>query len=163
FVRKIKEAVLAIKVENELSKEQILERYLNTIYFGRGAYGVGAASRVYFGHDLATITLPEAAYLAGLIRSPETADAVTDLQTAQFRRHTVLDNMLEAKMIGQADYAAADAVPFSVASAPGATDGFIQPRTPRSNIEVRQGADIGADYFVSYVRQQLRDHGFSDA
>jgi penicillin-binding protein 1A len=163
FVRKVKEAVLAIKVENELSKEQILERYLNTIYFGRGAYGVGAAARAYFGHDLATITLPEAAYLAGLIRSPETADAVTDPQTAQFRRHTVLVNMLEAKMIGEADYAAADAVPFSIASAPGATDGFVQPRTQRNNIDVRQGADIGADYFVAYVRQQLRDHGFSDA
>jgi penicillin-binding protein 1A len=163
FTRKVKEAVLAIKVENELTKEQILERYLNTIYFGRGAYGVGAAPRAYFGHDLATITLPEAAYLAGLIRSPETADAVTDVQTAQFRRHTVLVNMLDAKMISQADYAAADAVPVTIASASGATDGFVQPRTSRSNVELKQGADIGADYFVAYVRQQLRDHGFSDA
>ena len=58
--RKIKEAVLAVKLEQELDKEEILERYLNTIYFGRGAYGVGAASRAYFGKDVREIGLPEA-------------------------------------------------------------------------------------------------------
>ncbi|MEO7556435.1 MAG: transglycosylase domain-containing protein [Acidimicrobiales bacterium] len=163
FTRKVKEAVLAIKVENELSKQEILERYLNTVYFGRGAYGIGAASRAYFDHDLATITLSEAAYLAGLIRSPETADVVSSPETAQFRRHTVLANMLDAQMIDQATYTSADVVPFTIASAPHAIDGFVQPRTPRNNVELRQGSDVGADYFVAYVRQQLRDHGFSDA
>ena len=72
--RKLKEAVLSIKVEQEFTKQQILERYLNAVYFGRGAYGIGAAVRTYFGHDLSKVTLPEAAYLAGLIRSPGTAD-----------------------------------------------------------------------------------------
>ncbi|MGI8663027.1 MAG: transglycosylase domain-containing protein [Acidimicrobiales bacterium] len=163
FTRKVKEAVLAIKVENELTKQQILERYLNTVYFGRGAYGVGAAARAYCDYDLTSGTLSEAAYLAGLIRSPETADAVSDPATAKFRRHTVLANMLDAKMIASGAYAAADSVPFVVASAPGAADGFVQPRTPRNNIDVKQGADVGSDYFVAYVRQQLRDHGFSDA
>ena len=71
ITRKLKEAVLAVKLERELDKNQILERYLNTIYFGRGAYGVGAAARAYFGKDVRTIGLPEAAYLAGLIRAPE--------------------------------------------------------------------------------------------
>ena len=75
LTRKVKEAALAVKLERELPKQEILTRYLNTIYFGRGAYGVEAASRAYFGKSVGDITLPEAAYLAGLIRSPETADA----------------------------------------------------------------------------------------
>ncbi len=75
FTRKIKEAAFAVKVERELSKDEILTRYLNVIYFGRGAYGVQAASRAYFGKNVEDLDLPQAAYLAGLIRSPETADA----------------------------------------------------------------------------------------
>ena len=67
--------MLAVKLERELPKTEILNRYLNAIYFGRGAYGVEAASKTYFGKDVGSLTLPEAAYLAGLIRSPETADA----------------------------------------------------------------------------------------
>src|SRR3546814_2696473 len=71
--RKLKEAVLAVKLERDLSKQEILERYLNTVYFGRGAYGAEAASRAYFGVSIRSVNLPQAAYLAGLVRSPETA------------------------------------------------------------------------------------------
>ena len=74
FTRKIKEAVMAVKLEQQISKEEILERYLNTVYFGRGAYGVQAASRAWFDHDIASLTAGEAAFLAGLLRSPERAD-----------------------------------------------------------------------------------------
>ena len=74
FMRKIKEAIIAIKLERKYSKRQILERYLNTIYFGRGAYGVEAAAKTWFGKDVGQLGLPEASYLAGLIRGPETAD-----------------------------------------------------------------------------------------
>ena len=74
LTRKIKEAVMAVKLEQKISKQEILARYLNTIYFGRGAYGVQAASRTYFKHDVAAITLPEAVFLAGLIRNPNAAD-----------------------------------------------------------------------------------------
>src|SRR5262245_55681512 len=90
--RKLKEAALSIKVEQQFTKQQIRERYLNAAYFGRGAYGVGAAVRTYFGHDLSKVTLPEAAYLAGLIRSPGNADGANpnQVQEAQFRRHSVL-------------------------------------------------------------------------
>lgn len=70
YTRKLKEAALAVKLEREMPKQEILLRYLNTIYFGRGAYGVEAASRSYFGKPVEQLTLPEAAYLAGLIRSP---------------------------------------------------------------------------------------------
>ena len=93
ITRKIKEAVLAVKLERELDKDEILERYLNTIYFGRGAYGVGAASRAYFGKDVREIGVPEASYLAGLIRSPGSADAQDDPTEAARRRGTVLAAM----------------------------------------------------------------------
>src|SRR4051794_15010385 len=111
--RKIKEAALAVKLERELPKQEILTRYLNTIYFGRGAYGVEAASRAYFGKSVGDITLPEAAYLAGLIRSPETADAQlpsddakfgTNRATAVQRRNSVLKAMVETGKITQEQY-----------------------------------------------------------
>ena len=69
-IRKLKEAVLAIKLERELDKRQILSRYLNEVYFGRGAYGVEAASRAYFGVGVGSLQLYQAAYLAGLLRAP---------------------------------------------------------------------------------------------
>jgi penicillin-binding protein 1A len=161
ITRKIKEAVLSIKLEQELSKEQILERYLNAVYFGRGAYGIGAAVRAYFGHDLSKITLPEAAYLAGLIRSPETADAANpaQVQTAIARRRTVLDGLLEMRKINQAQYDEANATPFTVgttilARAP-AQKGF-GPLAPGLS-------EIGVEYFRDYVIQQLKERGFSEA
>src|SRR5690606_28367448 len=101
ITRKIKEAVLAVKLEQELEKEEILERYLNLVYFGRGAYGVGTAARAYFGKDVGDLDLAEAAYLAGLIRAPEAADATRDPDVATFRRRTVLDAMLEEGLIDQ--------------------------------------------------------------
>ncbi len=70
IVRKLKEAIIAKRIENILSKDQILEIYLNQIYLGRGAYGVQSASQVYFGKDVRYLTLSESALLAGIIRSP---------------------------------------------------------------------------------------------
>jgi penicillin-binding protein 1A len=165
FTRKIKEAVLSIKLEQQFTKQQILERYLNTVYFGRGAYGIGAAVRTYFGHDISTVTLPEAAYLAGLIRSPETADAANPSQVkeATFRRHSVLQGMLEMKRIDQAQLDAADKTPFLAGNAgdPGVT---ILVRTPtESGFGPVKRADIGTEYFRDYVVQQLKEHGFSEA
>src|SRR3954469_8339995 len=115
FSRKIKEAVLSIKLEQEFSKQEILTRYLNTVYFGRGAYGIGAAVRTYFGHDLSKVTLPEAAYLAGLIRSPETADAANPKQVPEaiVRRRSVLQAMFDTRKITQEQFVAADKTPFT--------------------------------------------------
>ena len=162
--RKIKEAVLSVKVEQEFTKQQILERYLNAVYFGRGAYGVGAASRTYFGHDLSQITLPEAAYLAGLIRSPGTADAAVpdQLKEAEFRRHSVLDGMVAMKTITPEQEQQADSVPFTVISLDNPT-GFILPPQQSQGIDYLKGGDVGSQYFVQYVKQQLNEHGFSDA
>jgi penicillin-binding protein 1A len=165
FSRKIKEAVLSIKLEQEFTKQQILERYLNTVYFGRGAYGIGAAVRAYFGHELAKVTLPEAAYLAGLIRSPETADGANPKQVgeATVRRRGVLQGMLGLKKIDQAQFDAADKHPFR----PGAADdpnATIVTRPPdRQGFGPVKRADIGTEYFRDYVVQQLKQHGLSEA
>jgi penicillin-binding protein 1A len=152
--RKLKEAVLAVKLEQKLSKEEILERYLNTVYFGRGAYGVGAAARSYFGLAVGDLNLAQAAYLAGLIRAPEAADATRDPAEASRRRLTVLDAMLEEKYITQAERDAANAVPW---------DGYVLPRAEAQAFGDVKGAEYGTEYFVSYVRQQLLAKGFTDA
>jgi penicillin-binding protein 1A len=145
--RKLKEGALAVKLERKLSKEEILERYLNAIYFGRGAYGVQAASRAYFKKDINNqadpIDLNEAAYLAGLIRAPELADAVTAPEVAATRRRRVLINMAEAGFVTAAQRRNAEAVPFSE---------FVYPREQR---EPTVASVDGNDYFVDYVRREL--------
>jgi penicillin-binding protein 1A len=101
ILRKMKEAIVAIKLERSFSKEEILERYLNTVYFGRGAYGVEAAARTFFGIGARQLRLPQAAYLAGAIRSPETY--AHDLDLGKKRRDHVLDAMASLGMIARAD------------------------------------------------------------
>ena len=164
LTRKVKEAVLAIKVEQELSKEEILERYLNAVYFGRGAYGIGAASRTYFGHDVGQIDLAEAAYLAGLIRAPEAADAVRDPEEASRRRRTVLDGMLEEGYIDEAQYRAADSEQWIVLLPDGsnAATATILDRSQREGFGTVRDAQYGTEYFVEFVRQELQGLGFTD-
>ena len=165
FTRKIKEAVLSIKLEQEFTKQEILKRYLNTVYFGRGAYGIGAAVRTYFGHELGKVTLSEAAYLAGLIRSPETADGAKPEQTNQAitRRRLVLQAMLETKKIDQAQFDAADKTPFVVGAA-GDPNATILARPPdQKGFGPVARADIGTEYFRDYVVQQLKQHGIDEA
>jgi penicillin-binding protein 1A len=130
--RKLKEAVLAVKLEGELDKRDILTRYLNEIYFGRGAYGVEAASREYFGIGVENLQLHQAAYLAGLIRSPESADATRDPEEATRRRDTVLAGMVTEGYITQEQADEAGAVPW--VWEPVAADGTTQTMTvlPRS-------------------------------
>jgi penicillin-binding protein 1A len=91
FSRKAREAVLALKLERTVDKDDIIERYLNIVYFGRGAYGIEAAAQAYFGIPAAELQAAQAALLAGLIRSPETADPIEDPTEATRRRETVLD------------------------------------------------------------------------
>ena len=93
--RKLEEAVLAWRLEQSHSKEEILERYLNTIYFGQGAYGASAAAEVYFGKAVGELNLAESALLAGLIRAPGTTDPFVAPEPALERRQLVLDRMLE--------------------------------------------------------------------
>src|SRR5262249_1219860 len=94
IARKLKEAALAWQLEQQWSKDRILTAYLNTIYFGNGAYGVELAARVYFGHDAAKLTLPEAALIAGIPSDPALFDPVTNPTAARQRRRIVLQAML---------------------------------------------------------------------
>jgi penicillin-binding protein 1A len=110
YRRKVREAALAMGLEQTLTKDQILERYLNTVYFGEGAYGVGAAARVYFGHAATRLSLAEAALLAGLIRSPSRADPIRDAKAAAVRRHQVLVAMVETGAVTAAAAAKASRV-----------------------------------------------------
>ncbi|MCA9806332.1 MAG: PBP1A family penicillin-binding protein [Cyanobacteria bacterium HKST-UBA06] len=95
FERKIKEVLLAIKLENQLSKQEILELYVNNIYFGEGAYGIGAASNVYFGKSPKQLTVDEAALLAGLPQAPSRYNPYVNRDLAKKRRDEVLQNMAE--------------------------------------------------------------------
>ncbi len=118
--RKLKEAVLAFQLERKYTKETILERYLNRIYFGNGAYGVQAASTLYFAKPAATLALPEAALLAGLIAAPERYDPFDHPEAATARRDIVLERMRELRVVPDAEVAAARAAPLGVVARPAA-------------------------------------------
>jgi penicillin-binding protein 1A len=141
--RKLREASLSVKLERRYQKREILERYLNTVYFGRGAYGVQAASRAYFGKDVGDLDLGEAALLAGLIRSPETADPGTRPEAATARRDRSLSAMRRAGKISRKQYEAAKAVPLDAAAL----------QRGKQEPDVVDPASTG--YFVEYVRAEL--------
>jgi membrane peptidoglycan carboxypeptidase len=105
LLRKFREVIVAAKITKRESKDQILQDYLNTIYFGRGAYGIQAASQAYFGKNVDGLTVSEAAVLAGLIRSPSGLDPATDLAAAQARWNEVLNGMVEQGWLSPADRA----------------------------------------------------------
>ena len=95
YERKAKEIIIAAKMTNEWSKDQILEAYLNTIYFGRGAYGVAAASTAYFNKPVETLTVEEGALLAGVIQSPSALDPLANREAAENRWNYVMDGMVQ--------------------------------------------------------------------
>src|SRR4051794_27646078 len=110
--RKVREAILAFRLESTLSKEQILELYLNSIFLGRNAYGVQAAARAYFDKDVNELTLPEAAYLAVLPKAPANYDPTRATQKALDRRNYVLREMSRNGYISEAQWRAAAATPL---------------------------------------------------
>src|SRR6476469_8776490 len=110
--RKIREAILAFRLESTLSKQQILEIYLNSIFLGRNAYGIQAASRAYFDKDINELTLPEAAYLAVLPRAPANYDPERATQKALARRTYVLGEMYKNGYITEDQERAAEATPL---------------------------------------------------
>ena len=99
YTRKIREMILARNIERRFSKQEILYLYLNQIYFGHGAYGIGEAARTYFGKDVKDLTLSEGAQLAGLPKAPSRFSPYADPEAAEKRRRYVLDRMLEEGMI----------------------------------------------------------------
>src|SRR6266446_6291636 len=105
--RKVLEAMVALRIERQFTKQQILELYVNRIYFGSGCYGVETASQAYFGKSASQLNLPEAALLAGLIRSPNRFSPLKNPEGAAIQRNTVLDRLVQLKKISaaQADQA----------------------------------------------------------
>lgn len=112
YVRKLREILLALKIEKELSKTQILELYLNTIFLGQRAYGIGAAAQVYYGKSLGDLTLDQVATLAGIPPAPTRYNPVHSPAAARERRGYVLRRLLEKRHIGEAQYAEAVSAPI---------------------------------------------------
>jgi len=138
ITRKLKEAVLAHELEQKWPKDQILTAYLNTIYFGNGAYGVERAARTYFGHSARKLTLPQAALLAGIPEDPSRYDPVAHPRTAAARRGTVLRLMLQQQIITPAQFRNASRAPM-----------------PNPH-DVHLSGIVGqAPYFGAYVKSQL--------
>jgi penicillin-binding protein 1A len=133
--RKFKELLLTLQIERRYSKDEILQLYLNQIYFGAGAYGVEAAARWYFGKRAPNLNLAECALLAGLVRSPNRYSPVTDADRAKDRRATVLRRMRELGFITEAEEKEADGEPIS-------------------NVALGR-KEKEAHYFLEEVRQEL--------
>jgi penicillin-binding protein 1A len=139
--RKLKEAALAWQLEQVWPKDRILTAYLNTIYFGNGAYGIEQAARVYFGHGASALTLAEAALLAGIPADPSLYNPVTNPKTTYRRRREVLQAMLDQKDITYNEFRLANRTPL--------------PKPEDIHLPGTRGP---AQYFVDYVKQQLVDH-----
>ena len=141
FARKFREAVIATKLESKYSKNEILELYLNEIYFGRGAYGVEAAARTYYGKSARTLTPEEGAFLAGIIQSPSRYDPDTDkgLIGAERRFRYVLDGLVKT---GKYDAAKAATAKFPMPT---------RPRTATSRIKGPRS------FILDAVRAEVRD------
>ncbi len=113
YLRKLNEIILALKIERELSKKEILELYLNKIYLGQRAYGVGAAAQVYYGHAVDQLTLAQIAMIAGLPKAPSRFNPITNSARALTRRDYVLGRMHKLRFISNTAYAAAKNEPVT--------------------------------------------------
>jgi penicillin-binding protein 1A len=135
FVRKIREILLAIQIERNFSKSEILQFYLNQVYFGEGAYGVQSAARNYFGKELGDLSLSDCALLAGLIQAPRGNSPFLHPDQARRRRANVLNRMFEEGMISKAEQEAALREPIPLAKP--------------------VGQETQAPFFVEHVRKRL--------
>jgi penicillin-binding protein 1A len=141
IIRKLKEAILAFRLEKNLSKEEILELYLNRIYFGHGAYGVEMAARRYFGKSVSDLNLAEAALLSGLIKAPARYSPYNNLDRAKKRQLIVLRRMREENYISRKQMEEAYKQPLYLAS--------LRRQQEKPN------------YFLEYIRKYLEDkYGF---
>jgi membrane peptidoglycan carboxypeptidase len=143
--RKLREARLALALEQQYSKSEILTRYLNLVYFGQGAYGIQAAAVRYFSVNAIDLTLPQAAMLAGLVQTPSADDPIDNPDRALARRDQVLQRMLTLGHITAADMAAIPPGPVAVAPAPPPGNGCVN--------AVRGG--FFCDYLQKYLTQTL--------
>lgn len=138
FTRKIKEFFLAIIIERKFSKQEILQAYLNQVYFGEGAYGVETGAQVYFGKHASELTLGESALLAGLPRGPSLYSPYADRKAALERRGTVLDGMVKQGYITQEQGDKAQKEPISLVG--------------------KKKRAVQASYFLDYIAKELVEH-----
>ena len=168
LTRKIKEAAMALKLEQQISKKEILTRYLNTVYFGRGAYGVQAASRAWFKHDIEGLDAGEAAFLAGLLRNPTGADpyrGAEALKEAERRRRLVLQAMTEEGYVTRTERSMLlDRTMNPLDPTVELGDRFIKPPPKASTLgEAVKGKEWGSEYFAEHVRKWLvKEFGSDD-
>lgn len=147
--RKTKEAALAIRLEGQLSKDEILELYLNTIYFGNGAYGVQAASETYWGKPVTELTWADGALLASMISNPVQNDPILYPKKAKEERKLALDRMVANGVITRSQAIEYDALPLPVGRCTGVAAGF----RPVECGTISQPPE--ESYFVEEVKQQL--------
>ncbi len=138
--RKVREALLAFRIEKKLSKDQILGIYLNHVYLGHGAYGIAAGSGAYFGKAPADLTPAEAAMLAALPKAPGNVTPLRDFSRAQTRQHYVIDQMLDLGFLSAAQADTARKEPLVLVS------------------KRRTLTNVAAPYFVEVVRKHIADH-----
>lgn len=143
--RKIQEAFLSLQIERQYSKNEILEMYMNQIYFGQGAYGVQTAAQVYFGKNVEDLNLAECAIIAGIPKSPNYYSPSSNLKAAKERQAVVLDQMVKYGYIDAASAAKARNTEIKIANRPATTTPTV------------------ASYFIDYVTQQLIDKYGADA
>ncbi len=146
LTRKLRELAIAVKLSREYSKDQILSWYLNTVYFGRGAYGVEAAAQVYFGTDVSKLTVAQGALLAGLLRAPSDYDPANSPGPALQRWQYVVQSMVTA---GHLDAATAATLRFPKTIPPGTDD--------------KLGASGTNELIVRQVEQELRADGIDES
>jgi len=147
--RKLKEARVALQLERQLSKDEILNRYLNMVFYGNGSYGVAAAARTYFNTTPDRLTVPQAALLAGMVQSTTRYDPARHPETATQRRNVVIDQMRGQGMIDDAQAEQAMAAPIGIANP--------LVRVPNGCIGA---GDTG--FFCKYVVQYLTEAGFTE-
>ncbi len=146
--RKINEAAIAIQIERNYTKDKILEMYLNTIYFGAGSYGIEKAAQTYFGISANELDVPQAALLAGLVRSPENYNPLNNIENAKSRRNLVLKLMNEQGFIDNDIYLESLSAPVQLNKKGAESSSLEESRF--------------APYFIDFVKQQLYDKKFSD-
>ena len=145
--RKVSEALLALRIEQRYTKQEILEMYMNQIYFGQGAYGVQAASKVYFGKDVQDLSLAQASILAGLPQSPNYFSPFNDLEASKKRQAIVLGQMVKYNYITQAQADEAKEADLELIAKQDAT----------------ASTDTNASYFINYVIAQVSEKYGDDA
>ncbi|WP_267257204.1 penicillin-binding protein 1A [Coxiella endosymbiont of Ornithodoros maritimus] len=150
YTRKINEILLALKIDKELSKNKILELYLNKIYFGNHAYGVAAAAEVYYGRPLNQLTLPQMAMIAGLPQAPSRNNPLENPKAALLRRNHVLKRMLEVNFITKEKYLKAIKAPLTA-----------KYHAATTQVKAPYVAEMAREVVVDRYGEEAYDHGLN--